>query len=275
MAVALSSRSVADQSQQPARPEPMNTTPPPLQQSHAVAVCVDCDAPFDTATHKKVLKGLVSNPYVAQLRSALFVQDKIHQFESKAHFDNCDFEGAIAYIDSLLAEVDQLAKDAEKVRGNEVVLRTAVEKVFYSLGQALHAVQDFYAHTNYVELKVQSVKRATDLPLVRVWQPGARDEIKALQEQGLVSGYVFWGFPQICKGHEPSHSELAKDSPTTTSGKIRVPRLRNESQYEIAVFLAREASVTMLRDAFRKWPLIKEANGNDVAFEVLVDNRGL
>lgn len=39
--------------------------------------------------------------------------------------------------------------------------------------------------------------------------------------------------------------------------------------------LAREASQDLIDDAFRKWPLLKEVNGKHMAFEVLVDRRGL
>ena len=70
-----------------------------------------------------------------------------------------------------------------------------------------------------------------------------------------------------------SHRELAKDSETTKSGKKKVPHLQNITQYRIAVFLAREASLELFRDAFKRWPLLKEVNGPNVAFEVLVDRR--
>ena len=92
---------------------------------------------------------------------------------------------------------------------------------------------------------------------------------------GLKSGYVFWGLPQNCPANSPSHAELAKDSEKTVSGKIRIAHLQNMSQFTAAQFLARSASVDLVSYAFDQWPLLKEMNGEVIAFEVLVENRNL
>lgn len=141
---------------------------PDLRTVKPIVVCGNCDQPFDTSTHKEVLEGLVSNKYVGELRKALYLQDTYHQFESKVHFDNCDFDDGIAYIDSLLAEVDRhvtaaLAAQDEK---DQAAVEASVLNAFFALGQALHGVQDFYAHTNYVELSVGQVKKSTDIDVV-------------------------------------------------------------------------------------------------------------
>lgn len=250
---------------------------PDLRTVKPIAVCGNCDQPFDTSTHKEVLEGLVSNKYVGELRKALYLQDTYHQFESKVHFDNCDFDDGIAYIDSLLAEVDRhvtaaLAAQDEK---DQAAVEASVLNAFFALGQALHGVQDFYAHTNYVELSVGQVKKSTDIDVVSPWKQSGKDRIKELISKGLVSGYVFWGFPQMCPKGTPAHADMAKDKATTPSGAVKVPHLENRNRYQIAVQLAREASQDLIDDAFRKWPLLKEVNGKHMAFEVLVDRRGL
>ena len=164
---------------------------------------------------------------------------------------------------------------ASKLEVPAPTVKSEIEEVFYVLGQAMHAVQDFYAHSNYVELKTPHVSRVTDLEIVLLWREAGRAQLTKLQQEGLVSGYVFWGFPQKCKSGTPSHADLAKDSALTTSGRKKVSHLQNTNLYEIAVFLARESSIQMLQDAFKRWPILKEANGNDIAFEVLIDRRGL
>lgn len=249
---------------------------------HTVKITVecidDCGAPFDTDTHNQVLEGLASNSYISELRKALYIQDSIHQFESKAHFDNCDFNGAINYIDSLIEEVNGYviqAKEA-KDKGDSAETQAAAHEAFFAIGQVLHAVQDFYAHSNYVELTEQSVNRVTDLEVVAPWRSEGKKRIQQLRENNqkkLISGFVFWGIPQTCPSGTISHADLAKDSESTTSGKVKVVNLKNLSQYQIAVYLAREASLEFMRDAFKRWPLLKELNGPNVAFEVLVDRR--
>lgn len=260
----------------PQPPKPLEQIPD-LRTVKSFIACGDCDQPFDTSTHKKVLEDLISNEYIAELRRALYLQDTYHQFESKAHYDNCDFDGANDYIDILWEEVDihvRAGREA-KDKGDEPGLTAAVKKAFFALGQALHGAQDFYAHTNYVELSVDGVKKSTDIPIVTPWKPTGKDRIKKLLGNGLVSGYVFWGFPQKCLSETPSHADLAKDKATTTSGAVKVSHLENRNHYQIAVQLAREASQELIDDAFQRWPLLKEVNGKHVAFEILVDRRGL
>lgn len=253
--------------------------PPPvvltLPAAKPPVLCVDCDEPFDTTTHKKVLEGLANNLYLGELRKALYLQDTYHQFESKAHFDNCDFDAAIAYIDELYAEAGRYADAAAKAKaaGDKDAMQKAALSAFFALGQALHGAQDFYAHTNYVELHVVGAKDVTDIPLVLPWRTEGKARIAELRKAGLISGFVFWGVPQRCPSGTISHGKLAKDSPKTTSGKVAIAHFKNLSQYKVAVFLARETSLSLMTDAFKKWPVLKELNGELVALDVLVDRR--
>lgn len=256
-------------------PPPPPPVVPSLPEAKPSILCVDCDQPFDTITHKEVLAGLANNPYIGELRKALYLQDTYHQFESKAHFDNCDFDAAIAYIDELYAEAGRYADAAAKakVAGDKDAMQKAALSAFFALGQALHGTQDFYAHTNYVELQVGGVKEVTGIPLVLPWRAEGKAHIAELRKAGLISGFVFWGLPQHCPSGTISHGKLAKDAATTPSGKVPIAHLNNLSQYKIAVFLAREASLRLMTDAFKKWPLLKDLNGELVALDVLVDRR--
>ncbi|WP_326527237.1 HET-C-related protein [Dokdonella sp.] len=259
------------------KPPPPPAEVPDLREVKPPVLCVNCDQPFDTITHKKVLEGLLNNPYISELRKALYLQDTYHQFESKAHFDNCDFDSAAAYITELLDETAKHVDAATKAKngGDKTAMEAAILKAFFSLGQALHGTQDFYAHTNYVELHALKAKKVTDIPVLVPWRAEGRTRIKELQQAGLISGFVFWGAPQKCPSGTISHGNLAKDTATTKSGKVVVANLQNTSQYKIAVYLAREASLQLLNDAFKQWPLLKEVNGEAVALDVLVDRRGV
>jgi Heterokaryon incompatibility protein Het-C len=259
------------------KPPPPPPGMPGLLESGAAAMCANCDEPFDMTTHKRVLEGLVNNPYIAELRKALYVQDILHQFESKAHFDNCDFESSTEYLTSLLEEAGKRVEEAQtaKSAGNAAAMQLAVKSAFFALGQALHGVQDFYAHTNYVELQTPKVKKVTDLEIIAPWRMEGRDRVRQFRGEGLISGFVFWGFPQKCPSGTMSHGDLAKDTANTRSGKQLVAHLQNLNRYRIAVFLAREASLNLMRDAFKRWPMLSEVNGQNVAFEILLDRRGI
>lgn len=273
LAVALVAWSCTAQGTEPPKPPP--ATVPDISASNPPILCADCDAPFDPSTHKDLLKDLASNPFAAELRKGLYYQDILHQFESRAHFDNCDFDSAMDYIAELLAEAGTHVAAAQRAKseGDTAAMRAAALRAFLALGQAIHGVQDFYAHTNYIELQAAKTTDHTAFEVVLPWRPAGRERIKALQAEGLISGYVFWGFPQKCPANTASHGDLAKDSADTKSGRKLVPHLQNMSQYRIAVFLAREASTKFMTDAFRRWPLLKELNGAHVPVDILVDRR--
>lgn len=256
-------------------PAPPSEEVPPPRKDKTVKVCVGCDQRFDANTHQDILTDLAKSPYLAELRKAQYYQDITHQFQSKAHFDNCDFDEAEAYVTELLADVQAHAKAAETARakGDKATMEAEVKAAFFSLGQALHGTQDFYAHTNYVELVAPTASRVTDLELITPWNQTGRDRISQLRSKGLISGFVFWGFPQKCPSGSISHANLAKDSQDMKSGKIALPNLANLSQYKVAVFLARETSLKLLEYAFKTSPILCEVNGKDVLFDVMVDRR--
>lgn len=259
-----------------AQSSPPASTIPPLLESRAEPFCIDC-LPFEPKAHKAQLAKLVNNEYVAELRKALYMQDVVHQTQSKAHFDNCDFDGSVAYIQALMKDVgEQVAlATAAGDKGDSKEKAARVRQAFFTLGQALHGTQDFYAHTNYLEMHVGSVSKIQQMKVVPVWTEAGAEQVKALVNKGLKSGYVFWGLPQKCSTKSPSHAELAKDSEKTASGKLAIAHLQNLSQFTAAQFLARRASLELVSYAFDRWPLLKEMNGQALAFEVLVENRDL
>lgn len=257
------------------KPAPPPLDVPKLQDAQLVGGCVRCEPLFKIGTHKILLNDLVNNLYLSRLRLALYNQDITHQFQSRAHFDNCDFDGALRYTTSLLEEVDTRVSEATiaQKHGDELEKHSALLSAFFALGQALHATQDFYAHTNYVELMVPGAKNVGEVAVVPTWTAAGRRQVEALSQKGLVSGFVFWGFPQKCSNTTPSHSALAKDSKTTKSGKLTIPHLNGITQYEVAVNVASRASQSLMRYAFERWPLLEQANGSQIAFDVMVDAR--
>lgn len=249
---------------------------PAITEVDAQFMCVGCDGRFGTATHKILIRNLASNTYIGELRRALYFQDSAHQFESKAHFDNCDFKASTDYIEEVLRDVGvnaELAKSA-KATNDLAKAQAFTEKAFFLLGQVLHSVQDFYAHSNYIELQVRTAKRREDVVLLAPWRQDGRERIEHLQTKGLVSGFVFWGLPQKCAKGALSHAALAKDSDKTSSGR-KAAGTMGISQYQLAVELARSASLEFIQDAFERWPILKEMNGPQVAFEIALERRGL
>lgn len=224
----------------------------------------DIGPSFSPPNHKKQLELLtgLNRECTNALMNAQWYQDIVHQLESKAHFDNCDFDGSMDYIFALFSEAKS---DSE----NNIL--TAMN----DLGMALHAIQDFYAHSNYVEILVKEDNAFDDSKIIAVWDEKGRNEIKDLiEKKGLYSGSVWWSLPHNCQEGIPTHGELAKDSESGGRGsEITKDRWDNMSYYQVASKLSAFASRKFLHDAYIAIPVIKEKCGNTVGFLQMMDRR--
>jgi hypothetical protein len=171
------------------------------------------EAPFETSIHTSIVReGSLPSACVELLARAQWRQDVVLSTWAPAHFDNCRFDDSAQYIAALLG-------DAEAA-----VARRDRDTMMVDLGRALHAVQDFYAHTNYVELMAHDIPSFADVPVVDVWHAGARDRLHALAAKGLVSGEVWWEAGSVCAPPLRTHAELNKDSPKSAEGgKLAAP----------------------------------------------------
>ncbi|UIE38402.1 Het-C domain-containing protein [Leptodesmis sichuanensis] len=142
---------------------------------------------YHAAITSKAISGVLSNEQITFVVRANMSQD-IRQFESYVHFDNCAFaEGAKHIRDEwakIEAEIDRLSDDA-----------------LVAFGRLLHTTQDFYAHSNWIELHL-------DQAPIPLWD----FQIDTLPP-GIVSGTWSMGFPKKCGSGAPSHDELNKDKP--------------------------------------------------------------
>jgi hypothetical protein len=112
----------------------------------------------------------------------------LDQTQSALHFDNCAFAPGVARIQSMWALIKQ---------GQDVL---------QNFGGLLHTVQDFYSHSNWVEL-------FQDQSPVPVW-----DLDPSSLPAAIVSG-TYGDSPKLCGPGAPTHAELNKDSPGSTEGQ--------------------------------------------------------
>ena len=137
-------------------------------------------------------------------------QDLVYSNDATAHFDNCTFEESIAYVEKLLNDADGQVKAGKP---NDAVT---------SIGRALHGIQDFYSHSNYVELMAH--RHPTDfkaVKIVAVWTVDGQKSIEPLIKEGLVSGR-FPDSPRRCGLTAPNHKDLAKDSRTFNAAARKI-----------------------------------------------------
>jgi hypothetical protein len=200
-----------------------------------------------------------------QLSLAQWRQDLFAPLDSAAHFDNCAFDDSLAFIADRLAAAD--AAVAKKDHGGAM----------FALGQALHAIQDFYSHSNYLELMAKAhPKDFTRVAPIDFWTAAGRKQLADLRAKKLVSGVVSYSRKATmrCAAGTVSHELIAKDSPSFSKHAQEVISGWGRRTYHVAAFdLAHQASERFLTYAFQRWqPLAREC-GRPIAFLTLVERR--
>ena len=259
-------------------PRPAEITTPPefdwlkfVEQEEILTVTLQDDNKFGFDGHLDANGHLTSemkDQCVRELNKAMYWQDTVHQFQSKAHFDNCAIEDGLSYIQELVSEAERHLQKSTPVKKEDAL------KAAFALGQALHAIQDFYAHSNYVELMVEKHDTFDNVQIVPAWLDEGQESLLEMANNGLHSGSVWWGLPQYCPSTVPSHGTLAKDSAKTDAGSIIIDKWEAMNQFQLARDLASQASLEFLQDMYARMPL-EPICGNNISFAVLTDNRGL
>lgn len=144
------------------------------------------------------------------------VATDLDQFDSTLHFDNCTF-----------------ALGAKRIADLWGLIESPFEvNKYVSFGTMIHTVQDFYAHSNWVELH-------EDVSPIPVW-----DLDPSSLPAAIVSGTFFLDVPKLCAAGAPTHAQLNKDSPGSPEGSKVVGGGPNQGQslFDLAYASALQAT---------------------------------
>jgi hypothetical protein len=191
-------------------------------------------------------------------------QDIAKLLSAEAHFDNCKIDASIAYLRAEYAQADAAA-----AAGNvDVALR--------HLGHVIHSVEDFFAHTNFVELSAERFDTPTAVPVLVLWSPSSNAVLAPFKPR-LVSGRIFAEAlvdSGACPPDTPRHGAMNKDSPTSERGATFVERW-HMSYYRATVELTHRACAKLLRETLQRptWAAVRGACGTTFGFSLKVDYR--
>jgi len=107
------------------------------------------------------LKGQFSSKALKLILEANIGQDNLifQVGHDHYHYDNNSFQQADAYV-------EKLRKDClDQIRQSKFI------KAWCSFGKLTHTIQDFYAHSNYIEIMLQESSATEDLP---IREPGVK-----------------------------------------------------------------------------------------------------
>lgn len=226
---------------------------------------------FTLGTHQR-LSEMKDPSCTAWIDRGHWMHDVLLQTDSPLHFDNCNFEDGAKFVQGMKEEI---------LRQGPLAVRdpAARRSTLIALGRALHTIQDFYAHSTYVEvMDSQGDARSNltkGLPVIDIWTDAGRKELVELQarreEPLLISGVWAIGWPKRCTGVE-SHGDLNKDSPKSKSGS---KALRHQSwgdnRFQAAFNVAERATMQFIRDVLPAQ--LVSACGGTMAALVLNDTR--
>jgi len=174
------------------------------------------DTPYHIEILKRALGERVSAKALAAMTQANLRQDRpMGWLHPEFHFDDSLFDKAYAYIEE---------------NRQQAVNSPNPEEAWAAFGRLSHAAQDFYAHSNYVALWIESLPapnggEAGDSRL----QPSAINALDAniLAHPHLISGKVYWpiealwairALQPLVKKWTPkdSHAWMNLDTPETS-----------------------------------------------------------
>lgn len=215
------------------------------------------------------------------LNGGLYKQDLGEFYKAEAHFDNCAASESLDYLQKLKSSGDEIMRKARasyrQDRGQQR-LRRDVRAAMKEYGRALHIVQDFYAHTNYVDLMADEDKAGASPALqvlrknsvafsenlaLQIWTPEGVSAVLALQKDvGLVSGTVSYEASRLnrCAAGSPTHEALSKDAPNEGNG-AKATRWAGVSRYQAATTLAKASTRSFILEITNTWPEIEGACG--------------
>lgn len=196
------------------------------------------------------------------ITAAQWRQDLLVATDSAAHFDNCAFDESVTYIGRFLAEADAQIKAGK--------LAEAVT----TIGRALHGIQDFYAHSNYVEMMAARLPDAFQkVQTLQVWTTDGQAELNTLMGAGLISGR-FPDHPQLCLPTAPEHKDIAKDSRSFNAEASKVVAgWDNRTYYRAAQELSQRATNEFLLYVLQRWPSLQTKCGTTLGYLSIVDRR--
>lgn len=210
---------------------------------------------MDLPSHLNILRdaigtpGLISRPAFRMIALGNLATD-IEQATPGRHFDNApDRETLIQrWNEGVVQPIEQIVRWCAP-RGDGRLRNRS--KALWWYGKLTHTLQDFYAHTNWVELQLATGWTAAVAPLLTTHL--AAEHLPATLQSGyfglryFTPRHRFSGCPvvagELCPplGYQFCHAQLAKDSPRQVHGS-EPAQPGGPSYYDLAAKLASDTT---------------------------------
>jgi hypothetical protein len=143
---------------------------------------------------------------------------------SADHFDNNRLDESILTVNARVDAARSILLGLAQANPRPAGWRRDFALALIVFGKALHAVQDFYAHSNWMECQKDLVRiggSISDLPMWTGEQWGCSTPVGGVTVSGLQTGWVDIAPP----AGSVTHDALNKDSPSSAQGAIQIRRI--------------------------------------------------
>jgi len=156
---------------------------------------------------------------------------------SRSHFDNNQILESMENVETLMTLARAWVNRGTPPANDEERRMLGTALIFF--GEALHAIQDFYAHSTWIELNRDLIRIGGHLYSCPMWNGestggSGSTTVGGVSVSGVQTGYV----DIVPPAGSVTHGALNKDAPGTTQGAIVVNRIfpsgRIGTYYEIA-----------------------------------------
>ena len=218
----------------------------------------DGDGNFEIPIHILITQAVAKAFDLSAITSTNLVKGNV-ETDSKGFLLDLHFDGR----DKFVKVNNTFRKLIEKINTLDV------QKDAYDVGQALHTLQDFYSHSNYVELYIEyynnkggdiSKLKGSDIPL---YQEGVEDEMfrKKYLEPRLRTGdwdntsneKIPW--TDKTKLGENTHYQINKDSNESLHGKEFIGKGSSQTYHDVARGIAIRATVQVVGKLLKGVPV--------------------
>jgi hypothetical protein len=156
---------------------------------------------------------------------------------SKSHYDNNQILESMDNVETLMTLARSWVNRTTPPANDEERRMLGTALIFF--GEALHAIQDFYSHSTWIELNRDLIRIGGHLYSCPMWNGETTGGSGSTVVGGITVAGVQTGYVDIAPpAGSVTHGALNKDAPGTTQGQIVVNRIfpvtRIGSYYEIA-----------------------------------------
>lgn len=222
-------------------------------------------AAFGTDVHAYIMHAAFDHVMQSQTVDALIganADADWHQFTPEYHFDSAADPAAICdRINAGLAAQLSLSVGSLRPQGDKYQFAANRPVAIASFGVVTHAIEDFYSHSNWVELAYSadpSIDLPDTAPLLNELFGCNPSDFPALLQTGYFNliygtdGCPSGGLPPDDFGGQFCHEAVAKDHPDSGHGAEQVPG-HGYTYHQVAVLLATKATrqaLDVLHDLF-------------------------